>query len=640
MSPSAISETPAVLPSSQRCEPGSVNPPLAKWPTSATDGPVDAAAIVQGVIQSLSDNLHKLSTSCTPESAKTAASLFVEDGYWRDHLALSWELRTLKTRSGIACFLKNPKNLSIVEILVDTSTEFRAPKVASFSPEGNCQGIISYLNVTTVRGRGRGVVRLVEDAGNWKIWTLFTNLEEMEGFEEPRGPRRATGVQHGFQDGRKNWLNRRQDEESFTNADPDVLIIGAGQAGLTAHARLKMLNVAALIVDQNATVGDNWRTRYHQLVLHDPVWYDHLPYLPFPDWWPVFTPKDKLADFFDAYARLLELNVWTRTTVAGGRWDAAARRWTVTLEKRHINDDGSVCETRTLRPRHIILSTGHSGKANLPQIPGMDAFRGDVLAHSSSFPGAKPHSTGKKAVVVGACNSAHDICQDYVERGYDVTMVQRSSTCVVSSASILEGNRGLYEEGGPPVEDADLAMWATPVEVLKAVNFEATRKQQVRDGETLRGLAKAGFKVDRGPDECGLLVKYYQRGGGYYIDVGASQLIVGGQIKVKQGQEVVEVLPRGLRFADGSELEADEIVFATGYQNMRTQARGIFGDEVADRLGDVWGIDESGEFRALSRDSGHPGFWYHGGNLAICRYLSRVLALQIKAQLEGLVDNK
>lgn len=395
-----------------------------------------------------------------------------------------------------------------------------------------------------------------------------------------------------------------------------------------------MLNVPALIIDQNASVGDNWRQRYHQLVLHDPIWYDHLPYLPFPDFWPIFTPKDKLADFFAAYARLLELNVWTRTTIEAGSWDDAARRWSITLTRTLA--DGAV-ETRTLRPRHVVLSTGHSGKANLPRIPGVDAFQGSLLAHSSSFPGAKPDSAGKKAVVIGACNSAHDICQDYVENGYDVTMVQRSSTCVVSSASILVANRGVYEEGGPPTEDADLGQWATPVEVVKAVQLEGTRAQVVRDGATLEGLAKAGFKLDRGPDDCGLTVKYYQRGGGYYIDVGASQLIVDGKIKVKQGQEIVEVLARGLRFADGTELEADEIVFATGYQNMRTQAQAIFGDEVAGRLGDVWGIDERGEFRALARASGHPGFWYHGGNLAICRYLSRVLALQIKAQLEGLV---
>lgn len=405
-----------------------------------------------------------------------------------------------------------------------------------------------------------------------------------------------------------------------------------------------MLNVPALIIDANERVGDNWRKRYHQLVLHDPIWYDHLPYIPFPDWWPIFTPKDKLADFFESYARLLDLNVWTRATVVpdSTKWDDQTRKWSVTV--RRTTHSGAE-EDRVLHPRHIIQATGHSGKANIPSIPGADKFEGHLLTHSSSFPGARPNvdanegeqKTRKKAVVVGACNSAHDICQDYVENGYDVTMVQRSSTCVVSSGSICEINLGgSYEEGGPPLDDADMASWGTPAEVLKAAHAELTVWQQERDGETIEGLRRAGFSVDKGPDDCGLYLKYFQRGGGYYIDVGASQLIIDGMIKVAQGKEVAEVLPRGLKLADGSELEADEIVFATGYQNMRTQAKVIFGDGVADRLRDVWGFDDEGEFRTLWRESGHPGFWFHGGNLAVCRYYSKILALQIKAQLEGL----
>lgn len=274
----------------------------------------------------------------------------------------------------------------------------------------------------------------------------------------------------------------------------------------------------------------------------------------------------------------------------------------------------------------------------MPSVPGMSSFTGDVICHSSDFPGAKADGTGKgkRAVVVGACNSSHDICQDYAEQGYDVTMVQRSTTCVVSSEAATEILLGtLYEERGPPTEDADLWMWGHPAETLKALHADLCAKQQVKDGGLLRGLEKAGFKLDKGPDDCGLFFKYLQRGGGYYFDVGASQLIVDGKIQVKHA-EVEAVFPRGVRFADGTELEADEIVFATGYENMKTQARTVLGDAVGDRVEDVWGFDEHGEVRSLWRRSGHPGFWFHGGNLAMCRYFSRLLALQIKAQLLGL----
>lgn len=399
-----------------------------------------------------------------------------------------------------------------------------------------------------------------------------------------------------------------------------------------------MLKVNALVVDKHQRIGDSWRKRYHQLVLHDPVWYDHLPYINFPSHWPVFTPKDKMGDFFEAYASLLELNVWMSTTLTKSSWDDSKRQWTVTLDRQ--KPDGSK-ETRTLHPRHVIQATGHSGKMFFPSIKGMDKFKGDRLCHSSEFPGARPNSKGKKAIVVGSCNSGHDIAQDFYEQGYDVTMVQRSSTSVVSSSSITDiGLKGLYDEDSPPVDDADLWLWSLPAELFKSLQVGTTEVQNANDAELLSGLQKAGFNLDMGPSGGGFFVKYFQRGGGYYIDVGCSQLIIDGQIKIKSGQEITEVLPNGLRFADGSELQGDEIIFATGYQNMRTEARNIFGDELADRVGDVWGWDEEGEFRTMWRPTGHPGFWFMGGNLAICRYYSKILALQIKAVEEGIDQNK
>ena len=397
-----------------------------------------------------------------------------------------------------------------------------------------------------------------------------------------------------------------------------------------------MLNVDALMVDRNDNIGDNWRGRYHQLTLHDPVWFDHMPYLPFPAHWPVFTPKDKLGQWFETYARSLELNVWMKTNIKSSSWSESEHRWTVTVER--TKKDGTK-ETRTFHPRHLVQATGHSGKKNFPTMKGMENFKGHLLCHSSEFPGARP-SKGetRKAVVVGCCNSGHDISQSFYENGYDVTMVQRSSTCVISSESITEISLGgLYDETGPPTEDADTWLMGTPTSVLKHIQIKVTALQGEKDKATLEGLKKAGFKLDSGPDNAGLFIKYFQRGGGYYIDVGASQLIVDGKIKIKQGQEIDEILPHGIRFADGTELEADEIIFATGYQNMRSEARTIFGDELADRVGDIWGFNEEGEFRTIWQKSGHPAFWFMGGNLGFCRYYSRILALQIKAREEGLV---
>ncbi|KAF2787115.1 FAD/NAD(P)-binding domain-containing protein [Melanomma pulvis-pyrius CBS 109.77] len=617
------------VPSRSRVEPGSVNIPLGEYPaTTATQSPDYAKNISEEVI-------FTLNAALSQKDYVTLASLFLSDkSYWRDHLALTWDLRTVKGAGSIVEYVK-ATSTPITRVEIDSSSAYRAPGFKPIDAWGDVTGIQFFITFETEVGRGRGVVSLAWQDPEWQIFTISTVLTELKGFEEATGKKRTRGVQHGGNPERKNWRETREADAEFEGSEPRVLIIGSGQGGLTVAARLKMLNIPSLMIDLNERVGDNWRKRYHQLVLHDPVWYDHMPYIPFPPHWPVFTPKDKLAEFFEAYVKLLELNVWTSTALTSTSWDEEKQIWTVTVERK--NADGTTT-TRTLHPRHIVQATGHSGKKNFPSIPGMDAFAGSRLCHSSEFPGASPNANGKKAVVVGCCNSGHDIAQDFFEKGYDVTIVQRSTTCVVSSSSITEiGLKGLYDEDGPPVEDADLYLWGIPAALFKAQQVKLTKVQNEADKKTLDGLRKAGFGLDSGPDDAGLLVKYFQRGGGYYIDVGASQLIVDGKIKVKQGQEIAQVLPNGLKFADGSVLEAEEIIFATGYQNMRSQARIIFGDEVADRVGDVWGFNDEGEFRTMWQKSGHPGLWFMGGNLAISRYYSRILALQIKAREEGIV---
>ncbi|KAI2629543.1 FAD/NAD(P)-binding domain-containing protein [Hypoxylon sp. NC1633] len=618
--------------SSRQLVPGSVDIPIAPWPVTIKDEDVEALAVATEVVNAFNKLLEK-------HNDEAIADLFLENSYWRDFLGVTWDLRTMKGKDKIASFLNNSHHLTHVSIDHELSAKSKGAELINFRADGTVHGIQVFIRANTKYGFGPGLVRLILEreesgSGKWKIWTLFTSMHWLNEHPEPTGPLRANGAMHGVYVGRKNWLERRQAEVNFEDGDPDVLIVGGGQAGLSVHARLKMLNVPALIIDQNDNVGDNWRKRYHQLVLHDPVWYDHLPYIHFPEFWPIFTPKDKLADFLKSYAEMLELNVWNNTSIEYSSWDEKKKQWTAVLKRK--KKDGSV-EVRVLHPKHIIQATGHSGKKNHPNFKGMESFEGDVLCHSSEFQGAKKSTKGRKAVVVGACNSALDICQDFYENGYDVTVVQRSSTTVMSSKAVLDLLLApAYTEDGLPVEEADLLTWSKPSEVYKATNADINEVQVLQDKDVLEGLDKAGFKTNRGPMNCGLWLKYLQRGGGYYIDIGTSQLIIDGKIKVKHGFGVSEILPRGVKLEDGTELEADEIVCATGYQNMRTATEVIFGKEVASKVPDVWGYDEEGETRVMWRQSGHPGLWLHGGNLAMCRYFSRIVALQIKAQLEGL----
>lgn len=241
-------------------------------------------------------------------------------------------------------------------------------------------------------------------------------------------------------------------------------------------------------------------------------------------------------------------------------------------------------------------------------------------------------------IVVGTGNSGHDIAQNFYENGADVTMLQRRGTYVISSKiGLFMLHKGLYDESGPPTEDCDVFSQSLPHSVQFELNVDMTNRIAEAEKANIDGLTRAGFNIDFGEDGSGIYRKYVTRGGGYYIDVGCSQLIIDGEIKVHQSPDgIAGFEPNALVLADGTLLEADIVVLATGYDNMVTSARKILGDKVADRCKDVWDLDDEGEIRAMWRPSGHPHFWFMGGSLALCRIYSRLLALQIKAVEEGL----
>ncbi|MFP5462874.1 MAG: NAD(P)-binding domain-containing protein, partial [Gammaproteobacteria bacterium] len=374
--------------------------------------------------------------------------------------------------------------------------------------------------------------------------------------------------------------------------------------------------------------------------LHDPVWYDHLPYLPFPDHWPVFTPKDKMGDWLEAYTKLMELNYWSSTECRSAQWDEAAQEWAVTVDRAG--------ETVVLRPKQLILATGMSGMPEVPKFPGAERFRGEQV-HSSEYRSGEAYR-GRHCVVVGSNNSAHDICADLWEHEARVTMIQRSSTLVVRSETLMDAGWGrLFSEDalrrGITTERADMTLATMPFRVMteaqKPVYAEIARK----DAEFYERLRKAGFMLDFGEDGSGLSLKYMRRGSGYYIDVGASELVANGSIALRSGVNVAEVRERSVVLDDGSELPADLIVYATGYGSMNGWAAKIISQEVADRVGKCWGLGSGtakvpgpweGELRNMWKPTQQPGLWFHGGNLQQSRFYSLPLALQLKARMEGL----
>ena len=555
------------------------------------------------------------------QDAKATAELFLADGLWRDVLAFTWNLQTQFGREQIETTLRDtlartkPDNFHV-------PANRTPPRWVSRAGRDTIEVIFEF---ETAFGPCHGVVRLVPDDGTLRAWTLVTNLQELRGHEEFKKAEVADSDTRTF--GGENWLDRLNKQRAFAERDPAVLIVGGGQAGLSIAARLHALGVDTLIVDRHARVGDNWRKRYHSLTLHNEVHVNHLPYMPFPPNFPTYIPKDMLANWFETYVEGMELNFWTGTSLVSGSYDAARKLWNVTLRLKQGSQ-------RVMHPRHLIFATGVSSIPYFPELPGLDDFKGTVV-HSGAFDSAE-HWRDRKALVLGSGTSGHDVAQELYANGAEVTLIQRSPTYVVSLKE-AQSVYAIYSEG-IPFEDCDLLATSMPYPVLQRAYQLSTAKGREVDKAILDRLAASGFKLHFGEDETGFQMMYLRRGGGYYFNVGCSDLIVAGKIGLLQYADIERFVAEGARLRNGSIVPAELLVLATGYKNQQDTVRAYLGDKIADAIGPVWGFDPGGELRNMWKRTAQPGLWFTAGSLAQCRIFSRTLAIQIKALEEGIVS--
>jgi putative flavoprotein involved in K+ transport len=228
-------------------------------------------------------------------------------------------------------------------------------------------------------------------------------------------------------------------------------------------------------------------------------------------------------------------------------------------------------------------------------------------------------------------------------------MIQRSPTTVVRSETLMELGFEIYSEAaldrGITTEIADRMVAATPFALMPEGQRALWRKIRSRDADFYAALEMAGFLLDFGPDETGLMMKAYRTGSGYYIDVGASQLIIDGAIRVIAGAGVARLVPEGLVLEDGRLVGADAVVACTGYQSMHETVAALVSRDAADRVGPCWGLGSGvpgdpgpwqGDPRNMWKPTAEEALWFHGGNLALSRFYSKILALQLKARMEGI----
>ena len=551
--------------------------------------------------------------------------LFVEDSHWRDLFIFTWTITPSNGRNEVVARLleSQPKVKARGFRIAEGRTP---PRRVTRAGEKVIEAIYQF---ETNIARGFGILRLRVDDPD-RLWMLSTSLHELKGHEWPVGERRPKGY-HDRIFGGPTKAERRARELAFDDREPAVLVVGAGHNGMSTAARLRLLGVDALVVDRLPRVGDVWRNRYSSLALHNEIGLNHLPYMPFPSTWPTYLTKDMLGDWLEAYAKAMDVNVWTGTEFLEGRWDNETETWSARVRRA----DGT---ERTLRPRHIVFANGGIvGQPRYPDFPGLKDFKGEIMHSHSYVSGAAWR--GKKVLVIGVGNTAHDIAQDLHGHGAHVTMVQRSSITVfsVKAASL---NHALYYKEGLPLDDCDLIATSPTFPVALRGYQLNVRKMLEIDKELHEGLRARGFKMDIGEDGGGHQMKIRQQHGGYYLNVGCCELIINGEIGLLQTEDCQKFVGDGLLMNDGTLEKADLVITATGYEPPNEELARLLGEDVATKVGKIWGLDaKDRELNNMYKPTPQKGLWFLAGGFAQARVWTHFIALQIKAREAGLVSD-
>lgn len=578
------------------------------------------------ILEPVQNWLARLNAALAPPSQTALGELLRPDCHWRDAVAFFWSLRTVSGREAVVReWLGALQRRRAWEFEIDPAR--CAPRTVERAGVSVIEAILKF---ETDVGRCAALVRLRCDDPT-RAWTFHTTLQDIRGHEEAslRAAREDPVFDRDVLG--PTWLERRTERARFSDRDPEVLVVGGGHGGLTVAARLGQLDVDTLVIDRMKRVGDNWRLRYRSLRLHNTWHINHLPYLPFPSTWQQYLPKDRVANWLETYVDCMDIPFWTETAFEGADWDEAADAWRARVRRA----DGSV---REMRPKHIVMSTGVSGVPVRPKVPTLERFGGPVL-HTSEFTDGAAWR-GRNVLILGTGTSAHDVAQDLHGHGARATMIQRSPTLVIQVEPSAQLFDALFLGEGPSIEDRDLILTSIPKQVMLDTHRLITRKAEALDAALLRGLERIGFRLSSGVDGTGWPYLYRTRGGGYYFNVGCSDLLVKGEVGLIQYEDIEGFVADGARLKDGRHVPADLVVLATGYEGYGHVLRQFFGERIAARVGPVWGgfDPDTQELSNMWTRTAQPGLWFASGPFSLCRAHSRHLALQIKASQLGLVD--
>ena len=566
--------------------------------------------------------LSKFGTAASAANIDALLALFHADASWRDLLAFTWNIGTAEGRDAIREMLG--------ACLARTAPLAWRRKGPARLDDEIVEGVATF---ETRVARCTAVIRLKHG----KAWTLLTCMSELKELEAGFDARLRAEYPNGREHGRtKRPHHEKESEMLATTLQPYCVVVGAGHCGTALGAQLRQLGVPTLLIDSRERPSDTWRARHDSLSLHSPSYFDQMPGFSYPANWPPHPSKDQFANWLDAYRSVMDLDVWTSANCVAAGFDDACGRW-----RLQVNRYGRTIE---LKCEQLVLATGLFGAPKVPEIPGKERFKG-LQRHASQYR-RSPDYRGRRCAVVGAGTTAHDVAADLWASGADVTMVQRSPTIVMKLEALIEGFSQLYGEAakarGITTELADLLFAATPMRHLVRMHQELVTQLKQRHARFYQGLERAGFQLTFGEDESGVFPQILRDPGGYYIDVGASDLVIDGRIKLKSGVGISALAEDSVVLSDGSELPADAIFYATGYERMSVAP---IGETIAAKADRLWGLGSGtrndpgpweGELRNMWKPTQQTGLWFHAGGIGMSRFYSRILALQIKARQIGL----
>jgi cation diffusion facilitator CzcD-associated flavoprotein CzcO len=515
-------------------------------------------------------------------------ALLTGDTLWRDIFAFTGTTRTF---NGIERIQSTWKEL----------TKLHQPYNFKIAPQGGAtivhamptlswiQVRFSFKTQATPSLNCTGLMRLIPgEHQDWKIWLLTTILQGIEGFPNVDTLRPAT-----------NWDSGRPLTPVSDTGEAEIqncIIIGAGMSGLCLAGYMKAVGCPAIILERNDRVGQTWEERYDSVSIHTSRACGQLPFENV--WGPEYPYHLNVKQLVDGYTKwvkkYLPNEIWTSTELIKAYWNAKEHNWSLAIRQNGTD--------REIKTRHLVFALGLCSLKYMPEFPNREAYKGVVL-HGSEYKNAEQWK-GMKGVIIGAANTGHDCADDMLKAGLgSVTMVQRGDTPVLPVEYYSKIYDSVYNDD-MPTHVSDTMMVSTPNPITRLMAMRGIGKMMSMEPERFEALEKQGFKTVHA-ENFDLYHCLLERFGSHYIDVGVSKKIADGMIKVKSDALITGFYERGLTFSDGSILEADVIIFATGYEgNMKVLAAPMLEESVTSKLHDYWNVDDEGEIRGAWKPIG------------------------------------